>query len=256
MFFIYPSIRVEIPSHTPILERYKNREMLYRVLYCIAMGGYSTRGDIAIALEMDMSNTETKAVSLRKVARACDTLAYEKMIQQEYGKFWWMSLYRLRLTPAGEKYWKDTYGLSVEESDWDKLIRQHNGADYLEHSSAVLLFAYHARLRGWVARIMPEEDELGTQPDLEIENEEWILYVEVERKASRAWSKQERWCKQYELQREIVVCLASNAGAENFYNRLQGTEYPYYRITSLEHLTQTAYLPERKKTMWLFENIR
>ena len=253
VFFEPVKLWPEAPFHTPILDRYKNREMLYDVLYCIAVGGLSTRADIARALQMDLSSIEAKTASLRKVARACKTLVNENLITQDLGKLWWITIYMLRLTPFGEEYWQNTYRLKKVNSDWDKLIKLHNGKRYMEHSAAVLLFVHHARLRGWNAEVMPEPEE-NMQPDVEIENDKDILYVEIERKASRAWEKKDRWKKQRLLQSTLTICMVSDVGAKNVAQRIDGApEYECYKIASLQHLTTTAYQPNRERNMWLYQ---
>jgi uncharacterized protein YabN with tetrapyrrole methylase and pyrophosphatase domain len=51
--------------------------------------------------------------------------------------------------------------------------------------------------------------------------------------------------------------MVSNAGAKNVAQKIvEVPEYEWYKIASLEHLTATAYQPDREENMWLYQKGR
>jgi len=104
-------------------------------------------------------------------------------------------------------------GFEVRPSEWDILAERHHGEEYQQHAFAILLFAFHARRRGWRVEVCPEVDHLLVEPDVLVEKDGERVYVEVEvlrnpRKrrdgADNTWVR--KWRNQWQFQRRVAVC--------------------------------------------------
>ena len=246
---LYPE---ELPARMPVLDQHHNPTVLYRVLYWIANHSLATRADIALAMGLDMSTPSAKKVSVERVRRACATLEEHKFIEQSVIKFWRLKLHMIRLTAGGDKYCQNSYPWEIKNSDWDKLYNRHNGRINREHAAAVLNFAYHARLRGWEAIVLPYEFETNSEPDVMIKKGYEITYVEVEMRGWRASKKFRKWDMQTELQGRPSACLLTTEAANNIAIRFQELGYSNYDVTSLEYLQATAYNAKRSNGLWQF----
>lgn len=163
---LYPET---VSSFIPVLDKYRISTLLYRVLYWIGLGGLSTVSDIALAIGFDMSTRRAKDTNRQRIGRACKILEEEHLICEDNTKFWRVKkFYMLRLSDTGIEYCQNTFGWELIKSDWDKLIQWHNGILYPEHSAMVLNFAFHARLRGWKATVLPHDLENSSEPDVMI----------------------------------------------------------------------------------------
>ncbi len=85
----------------------------------------------------------------------------------------------LRLTDKGVALAFDL-GYPVRKSEWDILAERHRAEDYRQHAFAILLFAYHARRRGWRVEVCPPVDHPLVEPDVLVEKDGERVYVEVE----------------------------------------------------------------------------
>lgn len=83
-----------------------------------------------------------------------------------------------RLSEEGKQFCR-ALGWPVVESEWERLLKEHEGEKQEGHTLAVLLFATAARLRGWTVAILPEVPG-HARPDLSISKDGQVLYVEVE----------------------------------------------------------------------------
>lgn len=100
------------------------------------------------------------------------------------------------------------WGWEVQESDWERLLRLHEGERQEEHTLACLLFAVHARALGWNARLLPEVAG-PAQPDLELERDQTKRYVEVELEA-KTKTENTKWRLNAELNNGHVAFVARN----------------------------------------------
>jgi hypothetical protein len=96
----------------------------------------------------------------------------------------------------------------VVESDWERLMRLHEGEKQEGHTLAVLLFASAARLRGWTVEVLPEVNG-NARPDLVITRGEQRLYVEVET-GTRLHDGNAKWRMNAELNGGRVALVARN----------------------------------------------
>lgn len=115
----------------------------------------------------------------------------------------------VELTEEGKKYCQ-SLGWEPVQSDFELLKEKHRGEEQLRHSGCVLLFAMHARLRGWAVQLVPEVKEPVSMygrdydPDLLIMLGETRSYVEVE--SHRKASKITKWKNAYLAQTFVALC--------------------------------------------------
>jgi len=247
-----------IAAAMPILCNYKSGAIMYRVLVHIGIGGLSTRGDIARAIGLNISTRKSKDVSFRRISRACHILEKELgLIEQKETRLnHGIKYFLLRLTTKGKTYCRKHFlwGKDIVMSDWDKLISWHNGENQGAHSAMVLNFAYHARLRGWHALVMPRDTENNTRPDVLISNDKTEFYIEVERKGCRTKLKPQKWANQFKTQNSISACYASMCAAQNAVATFIIMGYATFQVTSLEYLQKNAYVQSNglQRCLWQF----
>ena len=123
----------------------------------------------------------------------------------------------LRLTDKGMVFAVEL-GCPIRKSEWDILVQCHNAEEYSQHAFAILLFAYHARRRGWQVEICPEVDSKVFVPDVLITKDSERVYVEVEvlrhpkrRRdgADNTWVR--KWRNQWLFQRRVAVATLTPA---------------------------------------------
>ncbi|MEP0806558.1 MAG: hypothetical protein HRF47_13810 [Chloroflexota bacterium] len=112
-----------------------------------------------------------------------------------------------RLSAEGKQFCA-ALGWQVVESEWERLIRLHEGEKQEGHTLAVLLFAAAARLRGWTVEILPEAQG-NARPDLAIRRAEQRLYVEVET-GTRLHDSNAKWRMNADLNGGRVALVARN----------------------------------------------
>ncbi|HEX3052405.1 MAG TPA: hypothetical protein VHP83_17220 [Aggregatilineaceae bacterium] len=121
-------------------------------------------------------------------------------------KFSYVMVY---LTPKGQDYCL-ACGWPAVVSDWEILAKLHQAEDQKKHAMAILVFAMHARYRGWEVKLVPNATEGETffsstySPDLVITQGEVRMYVEVETRKSQ--KKTVKWVRNMQAQRYVAVC--------------------------------------------------
>jgi len=117
------------------------------------------------------------------------------------------SLRLLRLSPNGNRLFKILYQREPEETEWERMIRLHEGERFPEHTLAVLIFALHARKRGWATQVLPPVEGTKAVPDLLVLRGEEKLYVEVELGQKESLTK---WRNQAKLNNgRVALCAAT-----------------------------------------------
>ncbi|MBI1855612.1 MAG: hypothetical protein HYR93_07085 [Chloroflexi bacterium] len=96
-----------------------------------------------------------------------------------------------RWSPNGEKLYQALFGKRPYENEWSRLIRLREGAQFPDHTMAVIAFAMHARKRGYAAQVLPEADNLKTLPHIWVAREDEKFYVEVEQEGGQ--ERASRW---------------------------------------------------------------
>lgn len=99
-------------------------------------------------------------------------------------------------------------GWQVLESDWERLIRLHEGENQEGHTLAALLFGAVARLQGWVVEMLPEVPG-NARPDLKISQETQGLYIEVET-GTRLHDENTKWRMNAEMNNGRIALVARN----------------------------------------------
>ena len=180
---------VETPSRTALPIRMRNllsahgskRVREVQALYAIAVLGLSIKAEIDWVLAA-VHGLKPRSGSLR---RLFDDIAEKGLIEQEILRIPspQTRLAVVRLAEKGRYLVKTLFEQDPVETDWERLIRLHEGNRFPAHTAAVLLFTLHARLRGWSARAMPEVQN-DTPPDavVEREGERWFVEVELGKK--------------------------------------------------------------------------
>jgi len=105
------------------------------------------------------------------------------------------SLRLVKLSPEGVRLFKILFNREPVESDWERLIKNHEGERFLEHTLAILIFAMHARKRGWATQILSPVENTKAVPDLLVlkGGEKWYVEVELGQKENPAkWRNQAR----------------------------------------------------------------
>jgi hypothetical protein len=85
-----------------------------------------------------------------------------------------------QLSSEGQALFKLLFKKSAVQDELSVLYEKHEGERFPDHTLAVLIFALHARRRGWATQLMPSI-EGKSAPDLVVQRSDERLYVEVER---------------------------------------------------------------------------
>ncbi len=115
----------------------------------------------------------------------------------------------VRLTQKGREFCQ-MLGWEPVQSDWERLIELHQGERMEAHTVAVLLFAMHARARGWSTEVMPPVAGRSI-PDIRVWRDDASHYVEVE------LGKRDRpakWKHLDDLQGYVALCAGDMQGRQ------------------------------------------
>ncbi len=188
-------------------QRWK-REAL--ALYLMATKGWSLRLEVLEAIGR-LTNVSPRSGSLKRIFEKglkekglVDSAVLSINLSKGQTR---MSV--LRLTDQGRDLCR-LLGWEPIESEWERLVRLHEGGKQTAHTAAVLTFAYHARTRGWNAEVLPEVDGTNAIPDISVEKDDKKVYVEVELGAD----KTAKWRNLAKLQGFVALC-ASTADKRN-----------------------------------------
>ncbi|GIV67093.1 MAG: hypothetical protein KatS3mg047_1486 [Bellilinea sp.] len=185
--------------------RYRRKVL---VLYAVARGGISSRMEI----DRVVSVVEGLSERTNSVRRPVDDLVKSGLLVSDNIRMYkpfetGLAVYRLS---EDGKALCALWGWQVVESEWERLLRLHQGAAQEAHSVMALAFALHARLRGWDAVILPQV-EGAARPDLQVERDGERWYVEVE----RGDGSRRKWKNLAELNDgRVALCAANEEGRE------------------------------------------
>ncbi len=177
------------------------------VLKCIAEG-LSVQVEIGRRVG-DATGSQYRSGSMRRVFEALEEngLITAQTLSLEVSGNLPTRLVAVRLTEEGKKFCQ-ALGWQVVESDWERLIRLHEGEAQEGHTLAVLLVASGARLRGWQAEVLPEVQG-HARPDLLIQKGDERVYVEVET-GTRLHEGNAKWRMNADLNGGRVALVARN----------------------------------------------
>ncbi len=156
--------------------RYRRKAL---ILYTLAQSGFSTRMEI----DRVISVTEHLSERTNSVRTPADELVTAGLLVNQTIRMlspFETGLAVVRLSEDGKALCR-TWGWEVVESEWERILRLHQGAEQEAHTVMLLAFALHARLRGWNASVLPEVDGTNAVPDALVERDGERWYVEVER---------------------------------------------------------------------------
>lgn len=176
-------------------------------LRCLAAG-------LSVSMEAShligaLTGVEARSGGIRRVWEALEkqNLIVKKTLGMTYRNNTQTRLVVMRLSDDG-KHLARSWGWEVVESDWEKLVRLHEGDKQEAHTLSILLFAASARLRGWKTTILPEVPGAAA-PDLRIEKGTGY-YVEVET-GTREHEQNAKWRMNAELNAGRVAIVARNS---------------------------------------------
>jgi hypothetical protein len=205
------SLPVRFHSHFPTVglnestrERQVRRKLF--VLYLLSRG-------LDIRLEMDHLISQVEGIGSRSGALR---RLYDGMVDKNLASRQIMemsapntSLAMLQLTDDGRDLCQ-TLGWQVKESERQRIERLHQGQTYPQHTLAILIFAMHARLRGYQVEVLPELEGFETRasPDVAVSRDQAETsparcYVEVELSHKELDAK---WRNLTQLQGQVALC--------------------------------------------------
>ena len=168
-------------------------------LYLLATTGISMRSELE-SLLAKQRHTLPRANPIRSVFER--NLVDEDLIhKQTVPTFGRHRVALVRLSEEGKEVCR-TFGWTVIQCEWERLVKLHSANRQPQHTGAIVVFAHHARLRGWKAQVLPQIGSPVFFPDLVVERDEQRIYVEVEL-GSR---KHQKWCNMQEAQGFVALC--------------------------------------------------
>ena len=207
-------------------------------LKTLAETGVSTALDLLLLLSKKTS-VSPRANSLRNVVYGAlaDEQVPHRMVENKTIMLPFNAVVKLRVLYLTD-YGKDlcrALGVEPVESDWEKIVRLHNGEAQSQHAALVLMAAYQARLRGWKAEVMPfdPQETPWFQPDLKVTDPEgWFYYCEVE---TRSRDNPDKWARM----RQANLIVPTPTTRHWMVRRLKDMGIPG-RATDLRTLAQQA----------------
>ncbi len=184
--------------------RYRRKVL---ILYLLAKG-------IGSRLEIDrvlsaLENVSARTNSIRKPADELVKagLLVSESLRMESPFVTGLAVYRL--SEDGKALCR-AWGWQVVESEWERLMRLHQGESQEAHTVAILAFALHARLRGWNVTVLPEVAGKA-DPDVLVERDGERWYVEVE----RGDGSRRKWRNLAQVNGgRVALCAANEEGRE------------------------------------------
>jgi hypothetical protein len=185
------------------------RRKLY-VLYLLSRG-------LDIRLEIDYLISQVEGIGSRTGAlrRIYDSMVEKNLLNREILEMSApnTSLAMLQLSEDGSQLCQ-VLGWNVVESERQRMNRMHQGLQFPQHTLAVLIFAMHARFRGYRVEVLPQLEGVQTNavPDVSIsrslaDQKSGTIYVEVELSSKEL---DEKWRNLAQLQGRVALC-ARNA---------------------------------------------
>lgn len=171
------------------------RQRAYTLLEILAKDGISLQVELAYRFGATSSNPNFN----RLIKRLCD---HDLIITHTLPLGVVNKVSVVQLTDYGKERMAQM-GVPPIESEYERILRLHDGANQPKHTAQVLFTAYQARIRGLKVSVMPFEKDDGTpwyQPDLEITNGYLTYPVEVE---THSRNKPEKWL--YKREANVVL---------------------------------------------------
>ena len=181
------------------------RRKLY-VLFLLSRG-------LDIRLEIDHLISQVEGIGSRTGAlrRIYDSMVEKNLLSREVMEMSApnTSLAMLQLTQDGGQLCQ-ILGWEVNETERQRMNRMHQGAEFPQHTLAVMIFAMHARLRGYRVGVLPELTGVQTKavPDVSVspslpDEKLETIYVEVELSNKEL---DQKWRNLAQLQTRVALC--------------------------------------------------
>ena len=227
--------------------RWRRGSML---LYLISTFGINAH------LEMDVFIAQREGLSFRSNSTkkplenlAAAGLVIAETLRMEIGDFR-TALKLARLTDEGRQIC-DALGWPVVESDWDRLIRLHQGQKQTRHTLAVLYFALLARVRGWTTEVVPNA-ESGAVPDILVAKDDQRFFVEVELGTRGNEKQTAKWKNLADAHDRVAICAPNVKVRERLVKdcrlaKLSGV------ATDLATLVAKRYYEAKDEPLWMKE---
>ena len=220
------------------------------ILYLIAVHGINAH------VEIDMHIARKEGLSFRSNSTRKPVPKLERAgwvvtetIKIDRGEKGGFSLKLLRLTDEGRKFCK-ALGWQIVESEWERLLRLHQGDRMKHHTLAVLYFAALARVRGWDVTVMPDVQAGKTPPDVLIVRGDERHLVEVELGNRDETGK---WQNLQSAQGHAAICTLDEAGRKRLANDCKLAHIPGF-ATDLESLKAVRiYETTPEHPLWMEE---
>ncbi len=178
-------------------------------LYLIARRGINTMMEIDLSImtvEPELKTMRSNSVRSPLKELVKGEYLIEDTLDVRRGDFV-TNLKVFRLSEQGKAFcfrlgWKPV------ESEWERLITRHEGLRFPAHTAAVLLFAVHARRRGYRVTVVPDTGG-PYAPDVRLSADGKTLDVEVELGTKERIPK---WKNMAAVQGFAALCAATEAG--------------------------------------------
>ena len=220
------------------------------MLYLMATCGINAH------LEMDVFVAKREGLSYRSNSTkkplenlAAAGLVIAETLRMEVGDFR-TALKLARLTDEGRQLC-DALGWPVVESDWDRLIRLHQGLQQPRHTLAVLYFALLARVRGWTTEIIPESGG-SADPDILVTKGDDRYFVEVELGTRGSEKQTAKWKNLADTQGRVAICAPNVKTRERLAKDCRLAKLPGV-ATDLATLVAKKYYEAKDEPLWLKE---
>ena len=178
----------------------KRREII--LLKLLAETGYSAEASMRWELTRRIEKlTDPDSGSIKRLLARMES---KKLVNRNPVSIGKNRILILTLTDLGKNVIQ-AMGITVVESEWDRLMRLHGGQAQEKHAAQVCLFAHYARQRGWTTQVCPEV-EPPADPDVLIEKDGEQIYVEVEAGSGSSERRMKKWRNQRNLQGFVAIC--------------------------------------------------
>jgi hypothetical protein len=247
-----------MPAQPPerFASRFTNWPRASKILAALGKTGWAMRQAIAELVAEQEGQIKANAGSVRRafenIAREGFT-AEEKIIlsgahKPETPEVAKTTVILTRLTDDGRTVLR-MCGIEPVASEWDVLIRRHDGANQPAHTALVCVAAYHARLRGCATDVCPQGAG-DAQPDLAVTTEGQTVHVEVEAESGDAERRLTKWRNQMTLQGRAVLVAVTPEMRASLVAEAQAAGAAHGLATDLQTLFDTQ---EARGPLWAVE---
>jgi len=234
----FPPMSASLPPSLQALQsiRRDRRERILQGLYLLATTGLSVGQELRAVMEIVLG-VSPGSLSIQQVFHA-DLPAMGLAIKETPYFIRSSRLALFRLSDLGRQACLEM-GWPVVESEWERLIRSHEGLLYPRHTLGLLAFCWQARLRDWRTELLPQANAT-LEPDVLVFKGRVDIYVEFE---IRAHEKLEKWKKVNRFQGFVALCSFTPKTRASLAQECKLSHVPGL-ATDLQTLIQRVHNPE------------